>query len=355
MIETTSSPSPFVSPAATAAPPAAAPARPRLGFAGVGWIGRHRLEAIARAGAGEVAAVFDPVIEAVEGIRRGWPEARAAESFEELLALPLDGIVVATPNMLHAEQTIAALRRGRAVFCQKPLARTGRETRDVIAAARAADRLLHVDLSYRFHTGMQRIHELIAAGRLGRIYAVEACFHNAYGPDKPWFYDSRHSGGGCLLDLGIHLLDLALWCLDYPSVRSASGHLSRRGALVRRDSGAVEDYAAAQLSLANGASLQLACSWRAPAGCDAQIALTFFGTEGGASFRNVGGSFYDFRAEHFLPDRSRRLLAEPPDAWGGRAAIAWAQRLARAPSFDPAIAQLALVAETIDRIYGRPA
>jgi predicted dehydrogenase len=345
MIETTPLP----------APPSTARRLPRLGFAGVGWIGRHRLEAIAQAQAGEVAAVFDPVVEAAAGIRRAWPQAQAVTAFEELLALPLDGVVIATPNMLHAEQTIAALRSGRAVFCQKPLARTGAETRDVIAAARAADRLLHVDLSYRFHSGMQRIRDLIAQGRLGRIYAVEACFHNAYGPDKPWFYDSRLSGGGCLLDLGIHLLDLALWCLDYPSVRSAAGHLNCRGALVRRDSGAVEDYAAAQLSLANGASVQLACSWRAPAGCDALIRLTFFGTEGGATFQNVGGSFYDFRAEHFLPDRSRRVLVEPPDAWGGRAAIAWAQRLRENDRFDPEVASLITVAETLDRLYGRTA
>ncbi|MBA4136252.1 MAG: oxidoreductase [Opitutus sp.] len=338
----------------TAARPVS-PVPPRLGFAGVGWIGRNRLEAIAHAQAGEVAAVFDPVVEAAAGIQRTWPDVQCVGNFDELLALPLDGIVIATPNMLHAEQTIAALRSGKAVFCQKPLARTGRETRDVVAAARAADRLLHVDLSYRFHTGMQRIRDLVASGRLGRIYAVEACFHNAYGPDKPWFYDSRLSGGGCLLDLGIHLIDLALWCLDFPSVKSACGHLNCRGALVRRDSGAVEDYAAAQLSLANGASVQLACSWRAPAGCDAQIGVTFFGTEGGASFQNVGGSFYDFRAEHFLPDRSRRLLSEPPDAWGGRAAVAWARQLADDAGFDPQIAQLSAVAETIDRIYGRSA
>lgn len=348
MIETT------VSPATVAATATARPV-PRLGFAGVGWIGRHRLDAIAHARAGEIAAVFDPVVEAAASVRRSWPEAACVASFDELVALPLDGIVIATPNMLHAEQTIAALRSGKAVFCQKPLARTARETREVIAAARVADRLLHVDLSYRFHAGMQRIRELIGRGALGRIYAIEACFHNAYGPDKPWFYDARLSGGGCLLDLGIHLLDLALWCLDYPTVQSACGHLNCRGALVRRDSGAVEDYAAAQLSLANGASLQLACSWRAPAGCDAQIGLTFFGTEGGATFQNVGGSFYDFRAEHFLPDRSRRLLAEPPDAWGGRAAVAWARRLATSAAFDPDVVALGSVAETIDRIYGRSA
>jgi predicted dehydrogenase len=259
---------------------------------------------------------------------------------------------------------IAALRRGKAVFCQKPLARNAAESREVVAAAREADRLLHVDLSYRFTMGMQRICERVRSGALGRVYAVEAVFHNAYGPDKPWFYDPKLSGGGCLLDLGVHLVDLALWCLDFPEVGNVCGHLLNRGAQASRPAfsnrvgetpapGEVEDYAAAQLLLAGGTSVQLACSWNVPAGCDARIGLTFFGSEGGAAFSNVDGSFYDFLAEEFFPDRSRRTLASPPDAWGGRAAIAWCQRLAESPTFDSEAEHLVTVAETLDRIYGR--
>jgi hypothetical protein len=81
--------------------------------------------------------------------------------------------------------------------------------------------------------------------------------------------------------------------------------------------------------------------------------MTFFGREGGAAFTNVNGSFLDFTAEHFLPDRSRRVLAVPPDDWRGRAIVAWARRLAISPSFDPAIRHHNVVADTLDRIYGR--
>jgi predicted dehydrogenase len=212
------------------------------------------------------------------------------------------------------------------------------------------DRLLHVDLSYRFTAGMQAIRERIRHGALGRIYAIEAVFHNGYGPDKAWFYDARFSGGGCLLDLGVHLVDLVLWCLDFPEVSSVTGHLlNRNGNAVP----AVEDYAAAQLLLANHASVQLACSWQAPAGCDAQIAITFFGTDGGAALHNVNGSFHDFVAEEFFRDRSRRVLAAPPDEWGGRAAIAWCRQLAESSAFDPKADHFVTVAETLDRIYGR--
>lgn len=229
--------------------------RPRLGFAGVGWIGLNRLQAIAASGGGEVAAVFDPVPEALARACAEWPDAEAVPDFAALLAEDVDGIVIATPSALHAEQAVAALERGLAVFCQKPLGRNAAETRRVVDAARAADRLLHVDLSYRFHAGMQRIRELITRGELGDVYAVEAVFHNAYGPDKPWFYDARLSGGGCLLDLGIHLVDLALWCLDFPRVRQATGHLLSRGAPLVRDGVAVEDFAAAQLLLSTGATV----------------------------------------------------------------------------------------------------
>lgn len=326
--------------------------RPRLGFAGLGWIGRSRLGAIAASGLAEVAAVVDSAPGAVAQAETHAPGAAIGMEFSSLLTMDLDGIVIATPSALHALQATAALRAGKAVFCQKPLARTTAETTAVILAAQAADRLLGVDLSYRFTTGMQQIRRMIREGELGTIYAVEMVFHNAYGPDKAWFYDARLAGGGCLLDLGIHLVDLALWCLDYPQIETAGGRLLSQGRPWRGGDG-VEDYAAGQLSTASGVSLQLACSWKAPAGTDARIELTFFGTQGGASFRNVNGSFYDFVAEHLRPDRSRRVLASPPDDWTGRAALNWVRRLAISPAFDPEVAHLRTTAAALDRLYGR--
>jgi predicted dehydrogenase len=327
--------------------------RPRLGFAGVGWIGRHRLEAIAESGCGEVVGIFDPESYAVRAAGQMVPAATIAGSFEELLALELEGVVIATPNALHVHQAVAALLRGYAVFCQKPLGRDASETREIIGVAHEMDRLLQVDLSYRFTAGMQRIRQLIRSGALGRIYAVEAAFHNAYGPDKPWFYDAQLSGGGCLLDLGVHLVDLTLWCLDFPQISNVVGHLLNREPASPDKSHRVEDYAAAQLLLATGTSVQLACSWHAPAGGDADIRLTFFGSAGGAQFENVNGSFHDFTAEQFMPDRSRQTLVSGPDAWGGRAAVEWCKSLGRSNAFDPEIEHLSTVAETLDRIYGR--
>ncbi len=338
------------------------PRSPRLGFLGTGWIGRHRMEAIARAGDAVVAAVSDPspgaAREAADLARaaQGGGEVAAVGSLDALLDLGLDGVVIATPSALHAEQAVRALERGAAVFCQKPLARTAAESRRVVDAARAAGRLLGVDLSYRHTAGMRAVRELVRGGGLGRVYAVDLTFHNAYGPDKPWFYDPALAGGGCVIDLGIHLVDLALWALGWPAVEGASSRLYSKGRPLGGAGGAVEDYAVATLDLAGGATARLACSWHLSAGRDAVIEAAFYGDAGGAAFRNVGGSFYDFAAERFRGTAREPLApagAGGSEAWGGRAAAAWARRLAASPAFDPAVERVVEVAAALDAIYGR--
>lgn len=325
--------------------------KPRLGFIGVGWIGRHRMEAIAQSGVAEVACVADASRDTAEAAGEPYPGCAYAASLEELLGQDLDGVVIATPSALHADQAIAALERGLSVFCQKPLGRTAREAQRVVDAARAADRLLGVDLSYRFTTGMRLLRDRIREGQLGDVYAVNLVFHNAYGPDKPWFYDPRLAGGGCVMDLGIHLVDLALWSLGFPKVARVSSQLFAKGRPLSGRSEACEDFASAQLVLDSGAVVQLACSWRLAAGCDAVIEASFFGTNGGASLKNVNGSFYDFVAEQYR-GTSREQLIAPPDAWGGRAAVDWAQRLGKSRRFDPEVESIVSVSEALDRIYG---
>jgi Predicted dehydrogenases and related proteins len=332
--------------------PETSSARSRLGFLGVGWIGRNRMKAILDAGVAEIAAIVDSSAQMLSEARDWAPEAQVAATLDDLIAMDLDGIVIATPSALHAEQSIRALKESIAVFCQKPLGRTQTEVRSVVDAARRADQLLGVDLSYRFTEGMRRIHDLVRSGELGRIYAIDLVFHNAYGPDKAWFYDPALAGGGCVMDLGVHLVDLALWNLDYPVVSNVSSRLFAGGEPLLDPAAKVEDYAAATLELETGAIVQLACSWKLQAGCDAMISATFYGTQGGASLRNLNGSFYDFVAEHYR-GTTRETLTMPPDEWGGRAAVDWARRLAAGERFDPAAERFIDVAHVLDRIYGR--
>jgi predicted dehydrogenase len=327
--------------------------KPRVAFLGVGWIGANRLAALAKSGLIEICAIADPIPELVGKAAAHAPAAIHLSELDELLALELDAIVIATPSAQHAGQSITALEHGLAVFCQKPLGRNVAEVSAVIDAARCADRLLGVDLSYRFTRAMQRIHALVCSGALGEIFAVNLVFHNAYGPDKPWFYDPKQSGGGCLIDLGIHLVDAALWVLDSKVVR-AEGRLFSNGQFVRVGGNVCEDYASARLDLASGAVVDLACSWNLHAGRDAIIEMAFYGTKGGAAMRNVNGSFFDFEAECFART-SREILAQPPDDWAGRAAIDWARKLANKNGYHPEIERLIDVAAVLDSIYERGA
>jgi predicted dehydrogenase len=321
----------------------------RLGFLGAGWIGRHRMQALCREAGVIAAAICDPSSECLQEALSIAPHSRAMDTFEELLRQPLDGIVIATPSALHATQSVHALEAGFPVFCQKPLARTAPETQWVIDAAKRANRLLGVDLSYRYVNGVPQMRERIRNGDIGRVFAADLVFHNAYGPGKPWFFDPILAGGGCLIDLGIHLVDLAFWMLEVPGHDHVSSTLFHHGEPVKPD--VVEDFALAQLRLPQATVLNLACSWNLPAGRDAVIEATFYGTRGALALRNVNGSFLDFTVEHFRGTQAERL-ASPPDDWGGRAAAAWAGHLARHGNhFDDGIETLVPVAAALDAIY----
>lgn len=298
--------------------------RPRLGFLGVGWIGRSRLAAIESSTVAEVAAIADPAV------------IGALDSYEALLEEDLDGILIATPSALHAEQAIAALRRGLPTFVQKPLGRDAHEVRAVVAAARSSDVLLGVDYSYRYAEAFRAGREALA--QIGEVFAAELTFHNAYGPDKSWYRNPQLSGGGCLIDLGSHLVDLAVWMLE----------LDPRVVSSRLVGSPVETWATAELD-----HVRITCSWNLHAGCDAVIEAVFHGSKGGVRVRNVDGSFYAFRSERFTGSE-REVLVEPPDDWPGRAAVEWARRVRAGDRFDEAEAgHMVRVADILDRIYGR--
>jgi predicted dehydrogenase len=327
---------------------------PRLGFVGLGWIGAMRLEAVAASGRAEVVALCDPVRQRLDAAGQAHPDAVRFEAFDDLLdraaELALDGVVVATPNALHALQSIACLDRGLAVFCQKPLAPTAAEARSIVDAARRADRLLAVDYSYRYTDGARALHRLVHDGELGEVFSVDSVFHNAYGPDKAWAYDPALAGGGALVDLGVHQIDLALWLLGYPAIRAVSGRAYRDGAIL--DSPGIDDFAIARLELEGGATVQIAVSWNAHAGRDCIIRTTLFGTRGGAELRNVDGSFYTFDAYRHRGRTTASLGRETHD-WLGRCILEWVERLGESPAFDDAVERSVRVAEVVDAVYGR--
>jgi predicted dehydrogenase len=322
----------------------------RLGFLGLGWIGRKRLDAVAESALIEVVGLADAASDRATAAAERYPGAVVARDLEALLSCGVDGVVIATPNACHAEQALACLERGVPVFCQKPLATDAAATARVIAAARAADRLLAVDFCYRHVQGMRELRQRLAAGELGELLSIDLQFHNAYGPDKAWCRDRRLAGGGCMLDLGVHLLDLTLWLSNAERMQLASAQLFERGRRVQAGDRAIEDLAIVELRRSDDAIVRLACSWHAHIGRGAVIAMRLLGTKGGAYWRNIDGSFYDFALDVTHGDCSQRLGA-PPDDWDGRALLSWAARLQGDSSFDASVELIERGATLIDALY----
>jgi predicted dehydrogenase len=327
--------------------------KPKLGFIGVGWIGRNRLQAIAEKNICDIRVVSDPNAAYAEEALQIAAGAKVVESLPELIDTDVEGVIIATPSALHAAQSIEALDAGKAVFCQKPLGRDAAEVKAVVEKAQEKDVLLSVDFSYRFTNGIKALKSVLDSGELGDIYGVNLVFHNAYGPDKPWYFDPKLAGGGCVMDLGVHLVDLLVWLFNNPEVNEVNSQLFSKGKRIEDIIEQVEDYAVAQLLLNDGIAVQLACSWNLPAGVDAVIEVSIYGTNGGVSFKNVNGSFYDFSTERFH-GTSREVISSPGDSWGGKAAIDWVEQLANTGNkFNAEAFQYLKAAEILDRIYKR--
>lgn len=323
---------------------------PKLGFLGVGWIGKSRMEALISQALTKRISICDPDISSVQEALKTVPEAKIHTNFNDLLQEDLDGVVIATPSALHAEQALQALENGKAVFCQKPLGRNLAETKAIINQAQQANKLLAVDYSYRYTKGIGAVKELIEKRKLGNIFAVEAVFHNAYGPDKAWFYDPGLSGGGCLTDLGSHLLDLMIYLFNAPSIEVSYANLLSNGKAITNRWETVEDFAEAHLNTSTGISIRMACSWKLSVGKDADICLKIFGSEGGACFQNVNGSFYDFQTTLYSQNSSETIVG-PPDDWGGRAIQHWAKQLAQKNEFNSNNYELIKSAALLEDIY----
>ena len=324
----------------------------KMAFVGMGWIGRDRFKALVEQELVDCSGIYDPYLKDIKDDDLLYNYLLLDDINEAIEDPSVDAIVIATPNMLHASQCEKALKSGKAVFVQKPLARTADETYKLIKAAEENDKLLGVDYSYRFTEGIQKIKALVDQGRLGDIFAIETAFHNAYGPDKDWFYDMNRSGGGCLLDLGCHLVDLGLYMLDFPTSKVICSSRYFKGNLIKEGEDQVEDFCKAGIQTEKGTDISIGCSWNLSAGQDAEIYFKIYGTQGSAIFENINGSFYDFRS-YFCQGTDKELLSEPPESWGGKAITHWAKEVNKNRAFKKEAWHYLQTAKVIDEIYGR--
>ena len=264
----------------------------RAGVIGAGAIGPAHMGGYCEASGAELTAICD--------VNRGRARA-AAEKFgaphvftdyRKLLAAGVvDAVSVCTPNNTHMPITIAALRAGKHVLCEKPLAFDGKQARRMVAAARKARRLLMTAQSMRFSAGAQLLKKMADGGRFGDLYFGKGMMLRRAGIPRGWFQDVKQSGGGPLLDIGVHVLDFLWWVMGMPKPVSAFGvtfdHLGKKGQ-GRGNWGvnyapgkfSVEDLAAGMVRFAGGQAISLEVSWAAHTG-DNYFARVL-GTKGGA-------------------------------------------------------------------------
>jgi predicted dehydrogenase len=182
----------------------------KWGVLGSGGIARRRTipEGIVRAANAELAAVYDPNQSANAEVARQFA-AKACATEEELLASGCDVVYVATPAYLHCEQVLRAAKAGKHVLCEKPLGMTVEEGGRMIAACRDCGVKLGTGLMMRFHAQHQAALQLIRAGRLGTPVFARAQLSCWYPPiEGAWRQDPKTGGGGSLMDLGGHCIDL---------------------------------------------------------------------------------------------------------------------------------------------------
>ncbi|PTB95450.1 hypothetical protein C9994_11310 [Marivirga lumbricoides] len=155
------------------------------------------------------------------------------------------------------------------------------------------------------------------------------------------------------MDLGVHMIDMALNCLGFPYVEQVRSHLYSKGKKLVPGAEEVEDFAKVSMITAKNTAIDLDCSWHVSEGRDAVMEATFYGSEGRVAFKNIDGSFSDFKAEKYNGTQTEQI-AGATDEWSGRAGLEWAQKVLDGQGFDPGSANEYLqLAEIIDRVYGR--
>lgn len=267
-----------------------------VGVIGAGSIAQSHLQAYANNPDVELVAICDINLERARSVADAFGIDRAYGSVEELLADDaVDGVSICTWNNSHAQWAIAAIQAGKHVLVEKPIARTYAEALELQQVADAHDRVVQVGFVRRHSPNAQVLKSFIDAGDLGDLYYGKASLIRRAGNPGGWFADKEISGGGPLLDIGIHVLDLCWYLMGSPRATTVSGNtyevLGNRSQITTMprylvsdldaSTNSVEDLASAMVRFENGASLLLDCSYSLHATKDS-IDVSVHGDKGGA-------------------------------------------------------------------------
>lgn len=221
--------------------------------------------------------------------------------YRELISRPdIDAVSIATPNYLHLPMATAAFAAGKHVLLEKPIGLNAAEGEAIVRAANAAGKMLGIFLSKRHAADMDALRVHVQTGALGEIYYAKAFWMRRSGipSHSSWFAQKALAGGGPLIDLGVHVLDMALFLMGNPEVTTASaatfaklgpnGKGNMRGAQPQsrqNHSYEVEDLATAFLRTETGAVIQLEASWACYSPANDEYGITLMGDRGGAEIR----------------------------------------------------------------------
>lgn len=277
----------------------------RIGVIGLG-MGRNHVAGFQSHPRARVVAVADMNERLLHELADRYGVEKRYTSAEEMLETErLDAVSIATPNKFHAPLTLAALAAGCHVLCEKPMAMNASEARQMLNAAQQAGKRLMINFSYRFTEQSMVLKQQVDAGVLGEIYFGRTVWHRRRGLPGfgGWFGQKALSGGGPLIDLGVHRLDLALWLMGYPQpvwvMGSAYQYIGAELAQKQGKTFDVEDLAAGMIRFENGATLILEASWAANIKESEFMETRLYGTRAGLVQRNLDEG-YRFEAEIFL-------------------------------------------------------
>ena len=173
----------------------------------------------------EIKYFCDPIPGRAQAVSEKFGCGIPVEDFRQVLADPeVDAVSVCTPNRMHSEIAIAAMRAGKHVLCEKPAARTYEEALEMQRVQHETGKVLNIGVVNRFNANVARIRELIASGELGEVYQVYVSFrsHRSIPGLGGAFTTKSIAGGGVMIDWGIHFFDIVMFCCGDPQVKSVS-------------------------------------------------------------------------------------------------------------------------------------